>query len=107
DAAPGERVGAGLFGGTAGGDRAAGRNVEPAGASGDPRARERGRVRRPGAALPSGAGADGRGPGDVPGGGAPRWRSAGPAELAPLQLEAKEGLALNNGTQVHAGIGAL
>ncbi len=29
------------------------------------------------------------------------------AGLAPLQLEAKEGLALNNGTQVHAGIGAL
>ena len=66
------------------------------------------RVRRPGAARPPRAAADRAWPGRVSTGrSCPRcWRCARPG-LEPLTLEAKEGLALLNGTQMMGALGAL
>ena len=82
-------------------------NAESRRASGDSVARFRGSVGRPRAARASGAGRDWRGPRDLPGRtmtGAEAMRAAG---IAPLTLDAKEGLALLNGTQAMLALAAL
>ena len=66
-----------------------------------------GSQRRPGPPGPSGPAAGRRGGGRGGGGGGARRRGPGPGRPAPGQLGAKEGLALINGTQFMAAIGAL
>ncbi len=81
-------------------------DAQPRRHPGGPRAGQRGRLGRSGAARAPGAGADRRGRGVLPRRSACRApRRSRTAGLQPVVLEAKEGLTLVNGTQAMCAVG--
>ena len=108
DADSRQRAGQGVFRHPAAGGRAPVRPAQPRRHAGGAVAGQRGRVGRPGAAGPHGAGADRRRRSRT--GRRPHARRRGAvarAGIEPIELHPKEGISLINGTQAMLAIGCL